>query len=195
MFSRTRLALVVSLLLTLTVFTTGFAKGNFSFITVTGPTLKEAIRLTDPVLLSDFFFSQHTVEAPADPGTGYEITRYLVGEEAFDKLHYYPDAGFVYYDGIINGSSGEDGTWYAVSPNIKPIFETALSTQTRLVALGTAEAAKALVPSVESQTAIQKATGRFPFTRTQTVIFTIAMFGLIAIPGFAFLRSRKISYH
>jgi len=146
MFPRIRIALAVALLLALVTSITVFAKGSFSFITVAGSTLKEPIRLTDPVLLSDVFFSQGTIEAPSDPGIGYEITRYLVGEEAFDKLHYYPDTGFVYYDGIVNGSSGDDGNWYTANPEIKVIFKTALAGQIRLMALGSEPSANALVP-------------------------------------------------
>ncbi len=116
MFSRIRTALGLALLLTLMISITVLAKGNFSFITISGPNLKETIRSTDPALVTDFFafadFSRTPVEAPANPGVGYEITRFYIdagSESAFDKLHYYPETGFVYFDGLVGGSSEYDG--------------------------------------------------------------------------------------
>ena len=134
MISRIRIALGVALLLTLLTSITAFAKGSFSFITITGPDLKEMVRSTDPALTTDFFayadFSRSATEAPVDLGVGYEITRYYVDngrESAFDHLHYYPGIGYVYYDGIVNGSSEYDGKWYAAKPSIKTAFTGALS--------------------------------------------------------------------
>lgn len=137
MYSRIRIAFGLALLLALITSVTVFAKGGFSFINITGPYLKDAVRVTDPALTTDFFafadFNKDRVEAPDDPGVGYEITRYIVDhyvtgqrevayvawqrEVAFDRLHYYPDTGFVYYD----------GKWYTAKPEIKTIFESALS--------------------------------------------------------------------
>jgi hypothetical protein len=81
-------------------------------------------------LTEDFFafadFYQNQTEAPSNPGIGYEVTRFYLGgsrEYAFDRLHYYPDTGFVYYDGIVGGSSEYDGEWYPARPEIKAIFE------------------------------------------------------------------------
>ena len=118
MFSRFRIAAGLALLLTLFTFITVLAKGAFSFISITGPDLKEPVRVSDLALTEDFFtfadFYRDRVEEPSSPGTGYEITRYYVDgnrESAFDKLHYYPDTGFVYYDGIVNGSSEYDRKW------------------------------------------------------------------------------------
>jgi hypothetical protein len=120
-------------MLTLLTSITVFAKGDFSFISISGPKLKEPVRVTDPTLTGDFFafadFFEDKTLAPADPGTGYEITRYYTegnGEIAFDRLHYYPDTGFVYYDGIVNGSSEYDGEWYTAKHEIKTVFESAL---------------------------------------------------------------------
>jgi len=134
MFSRIRNALGLATLLTVITSVAVFAKGGFSFISITGPNLKDAVRVTDPALTTDFFafadFFQHKTETPANPGAGYEITRYYVDggrETAFDRLHYYPDTGFVYYDGIVNGSSEYDSKWYTAKPEIKTVFESALS--------------------------------------------------------------------
>ncbi len=140
MFSRIRIAFGIALLVTVITSVTAFAKGNFAFISITSPNLKEAVRTTDPILITDFFafadFSRDRTKAPADPGTGYEITRYYMDgsrESAFDRLHYYPDTGFVYYDGIVNGSSSYDGKWYTARPEIRMAFENALPAYARSV--------------------------------------------------------------
>ncbi|HJR81119.1 MAG TPA: hypothetical protein VJ821_13680 [Anaerolineales bacterium] len=136
MFSRIRIALGLVLSLALITSITVFAKGSFSFITIAAPDSKDVVRATDPALTSDFFtfadFSRDKTKAPADPGAGYEITRYYIDgkrEIPFDRLHYYPETGFVYYDGIVNGSSEYDGEWYTARTEIKGIFESVLSKQ------------------------------------------------------------------
>jgi len=201
MFSRFRIALGLALLLTLITSITAFAKGSFAFISVTGPDLKDAVRLIDPALTADFFtfadFFQDRTEAPDNPGVGYEITRYYVDgshESAFDKLHYYPDTGFVYYDGIVNGSSEYDGKWYTAKPDIKTIFEPALFNQIRLVALGSEEAAKALVPRPESVTgnSIEPAQSNPAFAQPQLIISVAAMTSLVIILALVFWRRRSL---
>jgi hypothetical protein len=131
---RNRTALGLALLLTLITSTVALAKGNFAFIIVSGGNLKNKLRLTDPALTNDFLvfadlFRNEQAEAPANPGIGYEITRYYSDngvEQAFDHLHYYPDTGFVYYDGMVNGWSEYDGHWYRAQPRVKTAFEKAL---------------------------------------------------------------------
>src|SRR5581483_5824011 len=120
MLNRIRISITLALLLTLLTFIAAYAKGNFSFITIQGPDMKEAVRVTDPALTTDWFafadFPRGAVDAPANPGAAYEITRYYIDgsrEQAFDHLHYYPDSGFVYYDGILGGRSEYDGKWYS----------------------------------------------------------------------------------
>lgn len=110
------------------------AKGGYSFVTVSGAELKGTIRTSETALTEDFFafadLYHDRVEAPVDAGVGYEITRYYMDgkrEIAFDRLHYYPAAGFVYYDGIVNGSSEYDGEWYIAKPEMKSIFENVLA--------------------------------------------------------------------
>lgn len=110
-----------------------FAKDGFSFITITGPGIAGEVRTTDPRLTSDFItfadFYRDKVEAPADAGEGYEINRYYIDgkrEVMLDRLHYYPEIGFVFYDSIVNGESEYDGEWYAANPAIKTVFEDAL---------------------------------------------------------------------
>ena len=137
MSARFRIAFGFALSLILMTSITVFAKGGFSFIAIAGPDLDEEVRSTDPALTTDFFafadYYQDKTEVPANPGTGYEITRYYIDgsrEIAFDRLHYYPDSGFVYYDGIVNGSSEYDGEWYTAKPEIKTVFESALAKPT-----------------------------------------------------------------
>lgn len=202
MFPRFRIALGLALLLALLTSVTVFAKGDFSFIAVTGGELTDEVRISDPALTKDFFtfadFYQNKTEAPVDPGMGYQITRYYVNgytERAFDRLHYYPETGFVYYDGIVNGSSEYDGEWYTAQPDIKSTFETALSTQIRLMKLGTVEGSKALVPPAapaEAQ-AVARAHTRPSIPQTQFILPILVVGGLAILVAVAFLRSRKLS--
>lgn len=133
MFFRIRVSVLAALLFTFLTSITVLAKGDFSFITIIGANITEPMQVTDPALMTGFFafadFFHDKTKAPADPGAGYEITRfYMNGSVAvpFDRLHYYPDAGLVYYDGIVNGSSEYDGKWYIAKSDIKAAFEKVL---------------------------------------------------------------------
>ena len=135
MLSRIRNAVGLACLLALITSIAVLAKGGFSFISITGPGIDEEIRATDLKLTEDFFafadFYRDKVEAPKDPGMGYEIRRYYIDgkhEILFDQLHYFPSAGFVFYDGIVNGDSEYDGEWYSANPAIKTVFESTLGT-------------------------------------------------------------------
>lgn len=118
-------------------------KGNFDYITIKGPGITGELNVTDPALTADFFafadFSKGEVSPPADPGEGYQILRvYVVTENdkpaptPFDQLHYYPYTGFVYYDGLVSGSSEYDGRWYAANPSAEEAFRNALAERARL---------------------------------------------------------------
>jgi hypothetical protein len=190
MFSRIQVAGGLAFLLILITSITAFAKGGFSFITITGPNLKERVRATDSALTEDFFafadFFRERTKAPTDPGTAYEITRYYIDgsrEIAFDRLHYYPDTGFVYYDGIVNGSSEYDGEWYTAKPEIKMVFEKVLS-----------GGAPSAAPIAESQpiTALDPAPTNQSFFDTQFITLIAVIAGLVVILGFAY-RHRKLS--
>ena len=140
MFSHFRRSLGLALLLALLTSVTVLAKGGFSFIMVTGSDLKEPVRITDTRLTEDFFafanFYEDRVGAPTKPEVGYDITRYYIDgkrEIAFDHLYYHPKTGYVFYDGIVNGSSEYDGDWYKANPDIAGAFESALSAQTQSV--------------------------------------------------------------
>jgi hypothetical protein len=116
-----------------------FAKGNFDYIVVKGPGITGDISITNPALTQDFFvfadFSQGDVLPPADPGQGYQIVRmYVEGNSAtpFDQLHYYPYTDYVYYDGLVGGSSEYDGKWYAANQAAEEPFRAVLSERARL---------------------------------------------------------------
>lgn len=115
-----------------------FAKGDFSYITIKGPGITGEIDVTDPALTQDFFafanFTQGEVPTPADPGQGYQVVRVYVEtvdskptDHPFDQLHYYPYTGYVYYDGLVEGSSEYDGKWYIANPLAEKPFRSVLS--------------------------------------------------------------------
>jgi len=193
MFTRFRIALAIALLTTMLISVSVTAKGGFAFITITGVDLKEAIRTADGELTLGFFafadFYRNKTEAPADPGAGYEITRYYVDndhEVAFDRLHYYPETGFVFYDGIVNGSSEYDGKWYIAKTEIKAAFESALT--------GTTVAAPSSNQPVEQAqkdpTVQQKQPGN-SMTASQLVMPAIATVSLAAVVLILFLSRRN----
>ena len=136
MFTRIRVAMGIAFVALFITSISAFAKGGFSFIAITGSGLKDEIRSSDPALTEDFFafadFYRNKTSEPANPGAGYEIRRYYIDgkrEIPFDRLHYYPETGFVYYDGIVNGSSEYDGAWYTARPEIRRVFKSALPGQ------------------------------------------------------------------
>ena len=113
------------------------AKGNFDYVTVKGPGIIGEIDITNPALTGDFFafadFSKGDVPPPANPGQGYQIVRIYVEftdskprDLPFDQLHYYPYTGYVYYDGLVDGSSEYDGRWYTANPSAEEPIRSAL---------------------------------------------------------------------
>jgi hypothetical protein len=189
MFSRIRIPVGLALLLSLVTSATAFAKGGFSFITISGPNIKEVVRVTDTALTTDFFtfanFYEDKMDAPVSPGEGYEITRYYIDgkrEIAFDSLHYYPEAGFVFYDGIVNGESEYDGKWYTANPEIKTVFENALIVQIKPV---TSTSQPQSVKPIEQAQPIAPVPQAQPFT---TIVAVTA--GLAVILVFAYWRRK-----
>lgn len=197
MFFRIRIALGIVFLLTLATSMTAFAKGGFTFIGITGPNLKAELRVDDPALTTDFFafanFSEDKIKAPADPGEGYEITRYYVDgkrEIIFDRLHYYPETGLVFYDGIENGESEYDGAWYTANPGIQTAFEAVLADRTAAVApvekkqpVTSASGPQAEAPAARSQPAST-------VSESLLVIAIAVVAGLAALFVFAFGRRK-----
>ena len=123
--------------------TRALAKGSFDYITVKGPGITGEINITNPALTNDFFafanFSQGAIDPPVNVGEGYQLVRvYVVTENnkpaptPFDLLYYYPYTGYVYYQGVVNGSSEYDGKWYAANPSADEPFRAALSERARL---------------------------------------------------------------
>lgn len=199
MFTHTRVALGLALLLGLISSVPVFAKGGFDFITIAGPNLKEAVRITDTALTEDFFtfanFYEDKTQEPAEPGQGYEILRYYVDgnrEIIFDRLHYYPETGFVFYDGIENGESEYDGEWYTANAEIKPVFESALSIETGSVAQ--AEKKEPISASSQPQAenpVVQPQPADSTF-QSLPVFVTVVAVGLAVLFLFSFVR-RKTS--
>ena len=191
MLTRLRIATGFVLVVLLIMFTTTFAKGGFDFITITGPNLNQAVRVTHTSLTTDFFafanFYEDKTKAPEDPGEGYEITRHYeqgVSDVIFDRLHYYPDSGFVFYDGIENGDSEYDGEWYTAKPETKPAFENALSVQTGPAA---AEKNQRIAPVSQTQPAVSN-------SPTLLILVIVLTTGLAAFVFLGFWR-RKPSIH
>lgn len=119
------------------------AKGSFDYLTIKGPGITGEINITNPALTADFFifadFSRGEVTPPADPGEGYQVVRVYVLTEndkpspkPFDQLHYYPYTGYVYYDGLVGGSSEYDGKWYTANPAAEGPFRDALAQRAQL---------------------------------------------------------------
>jgi hypothetical protein len=197
MFTRIRIGLGLTLLLSLIASVRAFAKGGFDFIAISGPNLKEEVRIADPALTEGFFafanFYEDKTEAPADPGEGYEILRYYVDgkrEIIFDRLHYYPVSGFVFYDGIENGESEYDGEWYTANPEIKSIFESTLSPGVGVVA---PVEKKALIPaSAQPRVEDSSIQGQpaSPGFQSLPILITVVAAGLAALIAFAFVRRK-----
>jgi hypothetical protein len=178
---------------------TAFAKGGFDFITITGPDLKKGVRVTDTALTKDFFafanFYEDKTEAPADPGVGYEITRHYIDgsrEYIFDRLHYYPDTGFVYYDGIENGGSGYDDKWYTAKPETITILESALSVGTGSVAPLEKKEPVSASSQFQAENPIVQSSPADSRLQSLPVLITVLATGLGALFAFAFVR-RKTS--
>ncbi len=189
MIARIRLILGLALLLSLITSMTAFAKGGFSFITITGPGLKESVRVTDTALTNDFFtfanFYEDRTKPPPDPGEGYEITRHYVDGKRdiiFDRLHYYPDTGFVFYDGIENGESEYDGGWYTASFDIRPLFESALFIQ--------AEKKQPLASVSQSENSAAQPSPVALDRQSLTIVIMTLGAGLAALAAFAFWRRK-----
>jgi hypothetical protein len=192
MFNRVQMALATAFVAVFLTSMTASAKGGFDFITITGPDLKEAVQVNDPALTRDFFtfanFYEDKAKAPADPSKGYEITRHYVqgaSNVVFDRLHYYPESGFVFYDGIENGESEYDGEWYLANPEIRSIFETALTAQ-----LGSVAQTERKQPGTSSQPPAARARPVISSFPSLFVVIAILAVGLAALSAFVFLRRK-----
>ena len=109
---------------------TAEAKGSPARVIITGAGMETPLEITDPAILQDFGIYGFEVvsqrlEASANPGEGYQITRFILDKGKYlewDRLVYYPQpsgqTGLVFYEGMRQPamSSEFDGYWYAVSP-------------------------------------------------------------------------------
>jgi hypothetical protein len=118
------------------------AKGPFGLVIISGGGLAADIEVTDRHLLDFFSFSdfyESRIEAPSAPGLGYVVSRGSTSGSgtfvAWDRLRYYPGAdgqpGYVYYEGLVNGSSEYDGHWYRASANAEQYMLPLLAGQPR----------------------------------------------------------------
>ena len=196
MLNRIRIATGITVA-TFLIVSTVFAKGGFDFIAISGPDLKEAVRITDSSLTEDFFtfanFYEDKTKAPAEPGQGYEITRHYkqgVSDVIFDRLHYYPDAGFVYYDGIENGDSEYDDEWYIANPDIKSVFESALAAQTGTVALAEKKEPVSSAPEPQPVEPVRQAKPVAANTPGSLVLLIVLSAGLAGLFAVAFWRRK-----
>lgn len=130
------LLLVLALIIPSTVV---FAEGNFDYVVIKGFGIMEDINVSNPLLTQDYYafadFSKGSINPPADPGIGYQVIRmHAEGSKGvpYDQLHYYPDSGVVYYDGIVNGFSELGTQWYAANPAVEAPFRAALAENARL---------------------------------------------------------------
>lgn len=196
MFTRIRNTFGLVLLLSLLTAVAAFAKGGFDFLTITGPGLKDAIHVNDPALTEGFFtfanFYEDRTQAPADPGEGYEITRFYaegIGDRAFDRLHYYPESGLVFYDGIVNGSSEYDGGWYTANPEIKPLFESALSGQLHQAAPVEKKEPVTVASQPETDNAVAQSQPAAAGVQSLPMIIIVAASGLAALAALTALAA------
>jgi len=102
------------------------AKGPFDRVTVSGGLIENEVEVSDPLLMDFFSLSilhNAGIEQPQVEGEGYLVIRYFKDENgsftAWDSLRFYPSneesGGYVYYEGLVNGSSEYDGNWYLAS--------------------------------------------------------------------------------
>jgi len=139
--ARTRvlmLGVILALLLLIPLQVTS-AKGLFSKITIQMPDAGQLIEVTEPAFLDFWTFSDFdsgTREAPEVIGPAYEITRWHLAAdgktfEPWDRLRYYQTSphntaarGWVYYEGLVNGSSEYDGKWFMSTRHADVLMES-----------------------------------------------------------------------
>ncbi|MBZ0289729.1 MAG: hypothetical protein K8I30_19050, partial [Anaerolineae bacterium] len=119
------------------------AKGGWGKIEISGDGLSGVVEITDPVLLEGFSLGAFqdlalgSIDPPLVIGSGYQMRRGWDSGPVifvpFDEVHYYPDpsggAGYLYYDGLVNGSSEFDGNWYRVTPTGEAVMQQFLAAQ------------------------------------------------------------------
>jgi len=136
-----RLVSCLGLLVAAWPLTVAEAKGPFDLLVVCDG-LGTCFEVADPPLLDFFSFADFTQPLEDDPQPKPEaasllITRYGLDRTSgefipFDRLRYYGDvagsAGYVYYEGLIEGRSEYDGHWYFARPGVSAALEEAEAT-------------------------------------------------------------------
>ena len=134
-------ALMLGMIFTLLLisFQPAYAKGQFSKITIQTADSSQPIDVSDPAFLNFWTFSDFTngtTEAPQVIGPAYEITRWLPSGDGktfaeWDRLRYYSTSeantdgrGWIFYEGLINGSSEYDGKWFVATRNADALMES-----------------------------------------------------------------------
>lgn len=118
------------------------AKGNFDKVTIQDIGSGREIAVTDPALMGFFAFSDFdngTRETPKVTGPGYEVMRWAISREdgityvPVDRLRWYDTSstntlgrGWIFYEGLINGSSEYDGKWFTSTRNGDALMENTL---------------------------------------------------------------------
>jgi hypothetical protein len=111
-------------------FSAAHAKGPADRIVISSPLLAEDMVLTDRDTLVQISmanlenFEAGSIEAPAGLTAGYTLDRQFEESpgkfRSFDRVVYYADPGgdlgYVFYEGIVNGSSEYDGRWFRARP-------------------------------------------------------------------------------
>jgi hypothetical protein len=111
-------------------FSTAHAKGPADRIVISSPLLAEDMVLTDRDTLIQISmanlenFEAGSIEPPTGLTAGYTLDRQFAESpgkfRSFDRVVYYPDPagdlGYVFYEGIVNGSSEYDGRWFRARP-------------------------------------------------------------------------------
>jgi hypothetical protein len=117
------------------------AKGPADRITIIGPGLNGEVVIQDRATLDALSmaaledFLAPVPDIPESLGFGYELTRFYKVDDnryiPFDRATYYPDrsgqGGYVLYQGIVNGSSGYDGRWFAAHPASDAVMRRVLA--------------------------------------------------------------------
>ena len=104
------------------------AKAQFDKLTILDTATGRELEVAEPAVLGFFAFTDFdggTRQAPSVNGSAYEVTRWQLDHTNLetlipvDRLVYYHTSeantlarGWVYYDGLINGSSEYDGKWF-----------------------------------------------------------------------------------
>jgi hypothetical protein len=107
----------------------------FAQIDITGKGIPQVASVTDPDLLrpltiEGFMDFSHSVPAPQMADPGYTLVRYfrVDGElRRFDRVVYYPKAGYVYYaEGYDYRPVWNAGHWFRVTPAGEAAMQTIL---------------------------------------------------------------------